>query len=266
MNERDTIKRECADLGLDESRRILCPFCDGGKSKESTLSCRRTDAGVLYNCKRASCGKSGIVGGVPGNTLPSAKRKEKVRSYSGPLADLPQDVYEAKFKLFDIEYETCVAEGIKYAPEIRRVYMPVYDYRHYQIGEILRAVDDTSTKPKALTNKFSPDVPFIHFPLRARVTDSLLVVEDMVSAIKASQVAPAVALLGTHLTEDTIEQFRSIGVKRITIMLDGDGAGITSAFKLHARLNPFFQSSVVVPPKNHDPKHLSYKYLESIYQ
>jgi hypothetical protein len=262
MNPRDIIKRECAGLGLEETLRMLCPFCEGGKQHEHSLSCKRAEAGVLYSCKRAKCGKSGLVGG----TAPYLSAKQlagKIRSYLGALTELPHEIYLDKFEPFSISYETCTVEGIKYAPELNRIYFPVYDHRHYQIGEVLRVVDP-GVKPKVLTNKFSIDVPFCHVPLCSNVGSRVVLVEDMVSAIRVSEVTPAIALLGTNIADDTVEQFRSIGIKKITLMLDGDAAGITASLKLQSRLRPFFETSVVLPPKHKDPKHLDCRYLETV--
>jgi DNA primase len=184
--------------------------------------------------------------------------------YTGELVELPLHLYESKFAPFNIPYETIVAEGIKYAPAHDRIYFPIYDYRRYQIGELLRAVGE-GVQPKALTNKFSLDVPFFHVPLCSEIADSLVLVEDITSALKVSQVAPAAALLGTTFTDEALGQFRAIGVKKIMIMLDGDWAGINSSTRLARRLLPFFQTSIFVPPKGKDPKHLDRRYLETTF-
>lgn len=260
---RKEIKASCAYLPLGESIRTICPYCNGGKSKELSLACTRTATGILWHCKRASCGKGGIIGEIPPKTVGADKVKKKTRAYKGNLCLLSEIDWAVHFGVYGISLSKCLEQGIQSAVDINRIYMPIYNLSGYQIGENLRALGKDQL-PKSIKNKFNEKEPLIHCPLGTKVEKVLVLVEDQTSAIKASKVIPTVALMGTNITDEAVELFRSAGVEEIIMCLDGDTAGITATLKAVKKLSPFFKVKATHPPKGKDPKNLSIQELTQL--
>src|SRR3990167_3896921 len=173
-------------LAPDESFRTVCPACNGGHGKERSFTMKRVAAGITYNCFRAKCGVHGLIG--DSSSSMAAKKEKKGREpYKGSLVDIPGAIFARFFIKYSLNHEDIDPQGIKFASDIGRLYLPIYDYRGYMVGENLKAVS-LSQKPKALINKFSENVPMVHVPLGANLKDTVVLVEDQISAIKVNKV------------------------------------------------------------------------------
>lgn len=95
---------------------------------------------------------------------------------------------------------------------------------------------------KTLNVVTNTEAPFIHFPFNTRkhLSDSLLIVEDVPSSIKASLFTPTVALCGTELSFDDCSYFSSIGIRHLTIALDADA--VSKQYKLKQKVEFMFDS------------------------
>ncbi len=254
------------DLKPDESKRIVCPFCNGGSSAEKSFNIKRVAFGLLYNCFRASCPKGrGILGDIRGSVPvweeTGTSKVSSIRQFKGVLTELPYGIYKERYAPYEVSFETVQAQGIRYAPEINRIYVPFFDHRGYQFAEDLRAVDKMA-KPKALINPWTGSLPLIHFPLGMDPSSKVLIVEDYLSAIKCSSICYCASITGTHLSDEGIRHFLEIGIKEVKIMLDGDA--VQQALKLQRRLMPFFSTSIIPISNTEDPKDVPYKYLKEI--
>ena len=256
------IKELGSDLSLEEHITTDCPFC--GASHEKSFNIRRVAAGYLYICHRATCGKSGFIG----DTQPANTRRDniqnKTRAFTGFLMELPGNLYENMYALYQIPFSVVRHQGIRYAPDIDRIYIPIYDYRGYQIGELLRSVDK-ERKPKVLLNKWALTPPCVHFPLMQPPADTCVLVEDYLSAIKISLADPSIiscALLGTHISDEIISYLKQIGVSNVIIMLDGNVWRVITGHV--SRLKGIFNCQGVYLDKDKDPKDLSLEQLKEI--
>jgi len=242
--------------------RAVCPACNGGTSNEQSMVISLFNTGeIKFNCHRASCGVAGNCltnVSVVGKSSKALSPKDK--AYSGVITKIPQDLWEDKFRKYDISEQELEEQGIVYALDINRIKFPVFDYRGYLIGENFKAVH--SEKPKVLLRKFN-NVPVLHFPLGQKFTEELVLVEDQTSAIKVAGVAYCAALMGTNLSDDGLSQLARMGLTSIVLMLDGDTPGREATIKLHRKLSPFFRVKVVFIENLKDPKDLS---KEEIYQ
>jgi hypothetical protein len=114
-SNREYLALEGTGLELDQTRRIVCPWCMGGESGEASMNLSRKPEGLAYNCHRASCGARGYLDGVPTvrfDYLGAAQRKERV--YTGPVLPLTGDDYnyfEGAYELGegDIAGTSCAA-------------------------------------------------------------------------------------------------------------------------------------------------------------
>lgn len=62
-----------------------------------------------------------------------------------------------------------------------------------------------------------------------RITPGVIIVEDQLSALRASAFLTSVALLGTNLSEERVEEIRKAGHRPVYLALDNDA--IASAVK-----------------------------------
>jgi hypothetical protein len=263
-----TIKLElkliAKEMHLNESRSMICPFCEEEWKvqncpvewkPETSFKLTRVPAGLLYICFRASCGKSGLVTTDP--LLPSGQRynpKFQPRFFTGDLIALSSALYEHYIEPYGITQEDVIDQGIKYAPDEGRIYYPLYDMYGYMFGETLKTVYP-NTQPKSLHNFWSHTTPHLHFPLGQAVNQTLVLVEDVISAIKISNLTYCAALLGSHITEALVLYLKEHGVKEIIIMLDSDATGVAAGYV--KKYQGVINTRLAVCPKGKDPKDLT---------
>ena len=250
-----------SELGNEETGRFVCPKCGGGKDKERSFIITAFSHHIVYHCFRATCGATGAAA-INSTGRVTAKSKPKPRPYGGDLVPVPKDIWESVFAKYDISPEDLEEQGITYAPGINRIRFPMYNYMGYVIGENLKAVS-SDQKPKTLINKFN-DVPSLHVPLGRRLRESVVLVEDQISAIKVARVHPCMALMGTNLSDEGLKQLLVLGIKKVVLMLDGDDAGLKASIKLANTLTPFVEVVRCVLPRGKDPKDLPLGYLQEM--
>jgi hypothetical protein len=235
VKPRDDIRMEGSLLGIDESRRILCPFCKGGQSNERSMNITRTSDGVLYNCHRVSCpSRPGFVGtGAHGPIAPVERTPE---NYEGELHALTPEDEQAFWSRFNIH----ACETVMYNEHDEYV-LPIYGPDGYVRGYNIRQPWD------GMPRKGRPNRPksrvYMHSLKPVQSTyegvnsaSHVLLVEDQLSAIKASQcanVTHAVALLGAHLDIPRVQEIAQLRPQEVLLALDADAT--ETAFKL-ARL------------------------------
>lgn len=247
------IKEMAADLAQGENRRFTCPFCEA--EHERSLSVTRIPAGWVFNCFRGSCKRSGLVGdsyGVPVNSPPKEK---EYKQYDGHLSNLPTYLWHTAISKYGISFPTIREQGFKYATDEHRLYLPIFNYNGFQIGEMLKAVSQKDI-PKSITYPWSK-YPLLHFPLKQCFSDTIILTEDIYSSIRTSEIGFSAALLGTNLTEEMFKLLKRIQIKKIVLLLDGDEAGIKASTRIYNKYNPFIPVHIKTLPQDHDPKDLS---------
>jgi hypothetical protein len=100
----------------------------------------------------------------------------------------------------------------------------------------------------------STEVPFIYYcgGVKNEISSNLCLVEDVVSAIRVSEVMDCLALGGTNLKDSILSFINKHPCGHIFIMLDGDSAGKTGAEKIKKQLALFKESTIIRVRK--DPK------------
>lgn len=211
------------------------------------MSISRDNLGVLYHCFRSSCKNSS--GFLPDITLEYIPKKVFTpKPYSYPLLPV---INEQKQFLLDKGFtEEEIARHIKYN-STRNTY--VYDIKDMQ-ARIVGYVDrDYSSRRdvKAITYWFN-DVPKIHFvePV-TKSNPSILIVEDIPSAIKAQRYVQSVALLGSYISMEQAQLLRKI-TDTVYLALDEDAT--RTAVMLQKRYGFYFKNFIVLPLSNKDIK------------
>lgn len=251
------IKDECHHLLTGEHKYITCPFCEAPEKK---MHVTRTEAGYLFHCFRASCGKSGMIGDYYKSPVKDTVGPEKFNKYTGFLLNMPKPLWEKTLEPYGISFAQTKFQGIKFAPDENRIYFPIYSYLGYQIGETLKAIDK-SVKPKNLTNRWG-DIPLIHFPMGQRTSSHLVLVEDHISAIKLSWWYTSAALMGTHLSEEAFQMLIRNRFTEFTLFLDGDA--LLAAYKIANKYGSFAKFNIINTPEGKDPKDLPNDLLKTL--
>lgn len=242
------------------SKNILCPVCDGGTHHDPTFAVSRQSTRIAYICYRASCGVGGYVDDCGNSqfdpTLPPAKKPMK--PYKGSINLLTQEDKTYFRERFGIPkgYSDAMIRHTGFGSYL----IPVWNWERRIVGHVIRDPvwkgKPTAPRsnpgwdgPKAVV-KMKEDSPSICFYWsHGKLTDWILV-EDQISAIKLSAFGyNAVALLGTQLNLDKVRDIQRAGGRRITIALDEDATA--TAFTLAREYGlAFDKTKVVIMPQD----------------
>jgi hypothetical protein len=223
-----------------ETRKEICPFCGGGRSKEASLSITRFDEkSGAYQCKRASCGKEGYLGGNYGTHYkPVAKAKEwEPRIYDGTIEELPDDIADEYAVKYGWTREEVRDAALGWSPEYRRTAWEIRSPTGTRRGIELRTLNGHA-RAKTLHFRHSADtwVGYVESDRRSGSeaqggrsgstedgarNQPLVAVEDLLSAYRVAQVYPAASIMGSHLTFETLTDLMKVS-ERIVLCLDRD--------------------------------------------
>lgn len=245
-------------MEVDASTRLLCPFCDGGQSKEVSMTVHRNQQGLLYNCHRATCGNKGFIP-TNGILLTGAPKKEgkksKIRKFDHPTIDLREEDYDFFYSKFELDKETVEYAGVKYCPRLWRFAFPVFDYFGRTVGINTRSY--CGGVPKTILYPFTDDPIACWYDggkvLGKKTIPMVIVVEDQLSALKINSYTniPTIALLGTSLSEDTVRSIAFVA-RKLVVWLDYDA--IMKAKSLSDKFSLSFTEGTQIIAHNTDPK------------
>lgn len=206
----------------------VCPACNGGPSKEGSLSVTRRGGVLLWKCHRASCTFSGsiTIAGRTGNSNQQSSAKGSSRGLYVPSQ--PIDTATIKFlaQRFSISRETLELAGLRWTGEgdgkyTRRVCFPIYGPDSKERGASYRSYQ--GAQPKNIIVLRDEDSVSCCWYRWKRASKSLIIVEDQVSAIKMAPYMDAIALLGVNLSEAKVaEILEQKKYSHIYLCLDND--------------------------------------------
>lgn len=254
LNERAWLTLEGANLDVGDSARVLCPFCKGGTTGEVSFVITRTDRGLNGHCYRATC--SNFVYVKDRHTLTGQKGKKfNKRVYQGETYN-PSKKLLARFNnTYQITPIEAKREGLKYTDN-KRLSFPVYDEHGKSFGVLNKRTEYTTDNGPKWIAYFSRPTSKLHYPKAnqgAVFERHIVLTEDIISAIRIAQFAPAVAILGTTLTwEQAAELARK--TKRLILALDPDTGGLRAMVKIVKRYNALFKDGILIKALWYDPK------------
>jgi len=209
--------------GLAEGTSIAgeqCPACNGGETKERTLSVSKAEGRLLWKCHRASCGFAGgsgtSAGSTPRRTLLPSCRGIAGRDYSRTSCRLNEQAKQYLGEKYWLTEQHLARNGVGYDEQSGRVVIPIKDFHGQERGSTLRGI--SGEVPKSLIYA-EPSAISWH---TNRKSQALIVVEDQWSAIRASDYMNAVALLGTYLDDERAYEIRASKLSPIYMALDLD--------------------------------------------
>lgn len=221
----------------------VCPSCRGGRSKEGSFTVTRQGNLLKFKCHRNSCGFSGVTqrNGRPavlGEPVPQRERKPARPDYAdlrkGPL---PQDVISMLGVRYCITPVSITKGQLQWTEEYSpaghgRVLMPVFDENGQEYGYTVRKFDD-QPGAKTLSYLENGKGSWYFGPPRTSLKQ-LIIVEDQLSALRASHYLNSVALLGTNVTDGTLKVLKERKFDNVYIALDPDA--FPTSIKLARRL------------------------------
>lgn len=245
------IKQDCVNIPVDSSRLIYCPFCEA--LHERSLSVTRKASGIVFNCFRAKCGRSGFIHSVSHPARGVDRKVKEFNGYGGKIKPASRknlayirDKYaieesylnhinenEQGFVMFpvfsiimEIENSTALTQVVRMNRALsgwqqrrfdgigkKAVLYPCTDGPYYQYYKLYRTAYDYK----------SPPVFYI--------------VEDYISMLKVQMAIDknningrAIALMGTHIS-DGMALWLSKNSSNVVFMLDNDATNKSIKYK-----------------------------------
>ena len=225
LDKKLEIKADALDLPAGvTTNAISCPWC----KRSGSFSVSRTLRGdLLFLCHRSACDNSGYIRDRGTGGIAPAERKFVPRVFDYPTARLEGDKLSKLLGTYRLTTAEIRWAEWTYCPKTDRLVMPVLSPTGQGRGFVARAFNPADTH-KNITYKEVDDVwmawylrPQVAIPNTQGFLNQVIIVEDMVSALKASRFYPTVALLGTHMNHSMLSEIVAL-TTNITICLDRD--------------------------------------------
>lgn len=200
----------------------LCPACKGGGGGEHSLSVSRRGGSLLWKCHRASCGfsgyrvtkESGAINYHGGGTKSPTTKGVVGRIYYREADKLPAEIVETLSQKYHLNARQLSMLG--WDESEQRVALPVFNIDSEVLGCVMRS--ESGATPKALSYTEENAVAMF----RNYSSDSLIIVEDIYSALRASEYMNSAAILGTYLNQERVDTLRYMRCKKVYLALDAD--------------------------------------------
>ena len=221
ISPRDRVSLDYAYIGEGETvNGGTCPSCGGGVSGDRSLSVSRKDGVLLWICYRATCRFAGSSGrstaGTVSNTSVPSSRAVAGRWIARDADSLPVEIREMLSTRYSIDPSLAARGGFGWSATDSRLTMPVRSYEGEELGVMLRALDGRKPKVVSHTEKGAMAWYTNH------TTPGIIIVEDQLSAVRASRYLSSVALLGTNLSEERVAEIRRTRNSPVYLALDND--------------------------------------------
>jgi len=269
------IQSIAAGLEVGESCRKVCPLCNGGSTREKSLVVTRSrDTKASFICFRNNCSlNSGHVAVFTNDGKVLSAKSKPVSKHSSepllfPLSEAAINLLRVKYGLEDSMIRH---SGVRLTRD-QRLAFPLKGPYGRSVGLVIRkekelylGAREYSTIPKVWNFVRDEDMYCgswyqQHFHKR-KYSDTLVIVEDILSALRLTPYADVVALTGTNLLRPILEEIKDRKYGRVYLALDNDA--IDKAFSIMRRLHNTIPNLRMLPLEQ-DVKNMSTENLEKI--
>ncbi len=256
-----------SDIGVQH--RMSCPWCEARKGEtnlEPKLYFIRQDGLIKYNCFSASCTARGYLADIDSHGRKVGRPEFRPQQWSGNTYPA-SDALKSYLDQYGINHVDIMVNTIKSTVYREQEYMilPITNWIGGTVGDYLKNIGEvTRSSPKNLVFK-REDTPLLYFPALSRharedvMKDTVVLVEDPISAIHVSKIATAAALLGTDMRLDDVFYLKSSRLRRSILFLDPDAT--QKAFALQGKYNHLMDIDVLPSPRGYDPKDIDKREL-----
>lgn len=228
-----------AGVEVGETLRTVCPVCQGGTRSERSLTLTRDETGVVFNCYRLTCDVAGRTGGrslirIRKDTAP------RVTHYEGDLHPLTDEWKVLLRDKIGFDDDHILVSRARLG-ENERVAFAILSPLGVRRGLVLRRYKGYGVK--ALTY-MDFDEPHTSWYVRDRWerADTVYLVEDIPSAVRAARYVDAIALLGTGVSLRALNEIAA-HYRKVVWALDADAT--STAVNQARKYGIYFDSSRV---------------------
>lgn len=202
-----------------------CPFCNGGRGRERSLSLKRVDeTRVLYRCFRATCGRFGSLTGTSyTSSNPSNLRVKSRNVFSSDTRELGERWISELSSRFGFPRSYTGGLGWKETVDDGRLVVPICSPDGVERGIETRSSNlYMGSAPKTLHYRESDDPWMGWYGVAAAKSRGIVLVEDVISAAKVALAGFAAAsLMGSHVSLDHALEAAEVG-DAVSLALDRD--------------------------------------------
>lgn len=187
---------------------MLCPWCG---QELGSFFLKRFPGSVFYQCYRASCNKRGKVRLDGEAESPAYEKTRLPEHFTRPTWDLPADVAKDLQERYELGGRDCTDLRLSFIHEQEALYLPIRQ-DHKVVAHWLKVWPPETRTPFPKNDVVVSDRSWHGLYIRRlAITAPTIVVEDPLSAIKASYYGNAVALLGTSLKPEQVHHLQALG-------------------------------------------------------
>jgi hypothetical protein len=199
--------------------RKLCPKCQGGRSRELSLSSVEVEGLTVWKCWRAKCGYRDmqLTSDAPPRSLPAYRQLPQALPLNAKHLE-----YLAKYH---ITPEIAAAYGIQ-GTSYDRLLLPIYSPRGTLRGWNVRGTQKGQSKANIYCTGHLTAAWFRAWDTCIEPNAPVIAVEDQLSAIRfAAAGITAVSLLGTNVSQAKIMEIDKVSHGNWLLALDADAIG-----------------------------------------
>lgn len=245
------------------------PDCDGGR--DSMIIERRRDGTANAYCFR--CGRSGWHCPTRYFKLPEASASGSGRGgdvactaaskllppkdATGEWGRFPRVAKEWLLK-GGLTSVRCAEQGVLWSESKEKLWLPVKQHSKTTTGSKLAGYVERGFNPKSYITRTDDKANFFGYYICDTPSvinnTKIVLVEDVVSALKCSQVVDSVAILGVHPKESAISCILNGGYKEAYIFLDADNPTVRMKAREIPKRLPFIKCHIIetgLDPKEH---------------
>ncbi len=212
----------------------LCPKCEGGGSREHSLSVGHSGTYLWWRCHRASCNFHGSH--TFGKLEPRSPKQATLNKLTYDVVNvIPRELTLILQENLHLTANQIENAGWKWTDAYGgRVVMPIYSYDGRTLAHQLRSY--SGNEPKGLINRFQ-EGELVCWYKQAKYPSVLVVVEDQPSAVRVAGLSgfASMALIGTSLNYERAALIKKSGIKHLVLSLDQDATAKSISLAIEYR-------------------------------